>query len=224
MNAWKAFGYLVWKDIKIEFRGKQFLAASATFGVLMLFITGMAMDAAPTLPVTWSAGLLWLNVLFTTAIGLTRHDRKDKEYGAGMGLRLIPVDPSVLYYAKWVSTCAFVLVAQAVLVLAFFVMFNQQTPPLLGTFVLTLIGGIAGLTGIGSFLSTMTAESTMRDLLLPLLLFPISVPLFLAVLKITVGAFSTPAFIPWVWVDVLAGYIVMVAVLPWLLYEILMEV
>jgi heme exporter protein B len=224
MNAWRVFGYLVWKDIKIEFRGKQFLAASATFGVLMLFITGVAMDAAPSLPVTWSAGLLWLNVFFTTAIGLTRHDRKDKEYGASLGLRLIPADPSVVYYAKWVSTCALILLAQAALVLAFFVMFNQHTPSLLGMFVMTLVGGIVGLSGIGSFLSAVTAESAMRDLLLPLLLFPFSVPLFLAVLKITVGAFSAPAFIPWVWVDVLAGYVVMVAVLPWLLYEVLMEV
>jgi heme exporter protein B len=224
MNGLRAFLHLVWKDLKIEFRGKQFLVASAAFGMLMLFVTGMALDAAPRLPVIWSAGLLWLNVFFTTAIALTRHDRKDEEFGANYALRLIPVDRSVLFYAKWLSTFLFVLLAEAVLVGAFFVVFNQPAPSVWWSFLLAVVGGTAGLTGTGTFLAGLAAKSSMRDLVLPLLLFPVEIPLFLAVVKITAGALAAPGSVPVVWVEVLCAYIVLALLLPWLLYESLTEV
>ncbi len=224
MNGLRAFVYLAWKDIKIEFRGKQFLIASASFGILMLFITGMALDATSRLPAPWSAGLLWLNVFFTTAIALTRHDRKEEEFGAHYALRMIPVDRSVVFYAKWFSTFLFVLVAEIILVGAFFLIFNQPAPTVWWSFALALVGGTAGLTGTGTFLASLAAKSSMRDLVLPLLLFPVGIPLFLAVVKITAGALAAPGSVPVVWVEVLSAYDILAMLIPWLLYETLTEV
>jgi heme exporter protein B len=224
VNSLRTFLYLAWTDIKLEFRGKQFLIASAAFGILMLFITGMALDAVSRLPATWSAGLLWLNVFFTTAIALTRHDRKDEEFGAHFALRMIPVDRSVVFYAKWFSTFLFVLLAEVILIGAFFLMFNQPAPTFWWSFVLAMVGGTAGLTGTGTFLASLAAKSSMRDLVLPLMLFPVGIPLFLAVVKITAAALAVPGSVPVVWVEVLFAYDTLALLLPWLLYETLSEV
>lgn len=220
----RVFAHLLRKDILIEFRGKQFLFASAAFGVLMLVITGIALDATSRLPTDWAAGLLWLSVFFSTTLALSRHDVKDREYGATLGLKLVPADRSIVYYAKWCSTSLFVVLSQSVLVLAFWVIFNQPPPGNIGAFALTFLGGTVGLTGVGTLLAAVTVQSAMRDVLLPMTLFPVAVPLFLAVVKLTEGTLARVPNVSIVWAEVLVGYVIVVAVLPWLLYETLTEV
>lgn len=208
----------------MEFRGKQFLLSGVSFGILLLFIMGMALDAQTQLPTDWSAGLLWLNIFFSTAVSMNRHDQREREMGGLLGTLLCPFDRSLMFYAKWVSTSAFVCLSALVVCGAFFVILNQPLPVHRALFVWVFIGGTVGLTGVGTFLATLAAGSTMRDILLPILLFPISIPLFLAVIRLTDYTFRTTAEYPAVWMEVLLGYIVAFAVMPWLLYEMMLEV
>ncbi|MDQ0188397.1 heme exporter protein CcmB [Alicyclobacillus cycloheptanicus] len=224
MNACKVFLWMVWKDIRIEFRARQFVISTLAFGVLLLVVMGIALNAASRLPTDWSAGLLWMMLFFATSISMNRHDLKERELGGWLGMLLAPVDRSVIFYAKWVSTCLFVLVSQVTLVLAYFVILNQPMPQLPGVLAWVLVGGAVGLTGIGSFLATLAAQSSMRDMLVPMLLFPLTIPLLIALIRLTVFAFEPLGAHPQIWVEVLIGYIAAFALLPWLLYEPLMEV
>lgn len=224
MHTLRVFRVLVWKDIKMEFRGKQFIFSSLSFGVLLLFVMGMALDAQTKLPIDWSAGLLWLNIFFSTAVSMNRHDQREREMGALYGTLLGPFDRSLLFYAKWVSTGVFVCFTALAVCGAFFVILNQPFPIHRLLFVWVFIGGTVGLTGIGTFLATLAAGSSMRDILLPILLFPLSIPLFLAVIRLTEFTMQSSMDFPLVWVEVLVGYIVVFAVLPWLLYEMMLEV
>ncbi len=215
---------LVWKDLKTELRGGLFVFSSISFGILLLVIIGMALDAAGNLPVEWSSGLLWMSLFFTTALSMTRHDFKEREYGGWLGVLLAPVDRSVVFYAKWLTTCLFVLVSELAMVTAFFVILDAKPPVLLARFVLVMLGGTVGLTGVGTFMATLAANSSLRDVLVPLLLFPLTIPLFLALIRLTVFTISPGLEHPFVWVEILMGYILVFSFLPWLLYETLMEV
>lgn len=224
MNSLRILVWLIWKDIRIEFRARQLIVSTLAFGVLLLLVMGIALNTAPDLPTDWSAGLLWMILFFTTSLSMNRHDLKERELGGWLGMLLVPVDRSMLFYAKWVSTCLFVFVSEVALVLAFFVILNQPMPKLPGVFGWTLAGGAVGLTGVGSFLATLAAQSSMRDILVPMLLFPLTIPLFITLIRLTVYAFNPVLSHPQIWVVVLVGYIAAFAVLPWLLYEPLMEV
>lgn len=223
MNTLRSFKALIWKDIQVELRGGKFVLSSFAFGVLLILIVGMALDGSGKLPTDWGAGLLWLNLFFSTAISMGRHDAKDREMGGILGLLLVPVDRSLIFYAKWVTTLFFVLIAELGMIGAFLVILNEPLPERLGTFALVMLAGTIGLTGIGTLLATLTAASSMRDILVPLLLFPLCIPMFLALIQLTVFAYGATAQ-PGVWLEVLMGYLVVLAVLPWLLYEPLMEV
>lgn len=218
------FRILVWKDIQMEFRGKQFLLSSLSFGILLLFVMGIALDAETKLPVDWSAGLLWLNIFFSTAVSMNRHDVRDREMGALYGTLLGPFDRSLLYYAKWLSASMFVCLTSAVVCGAFFAILNQPFPEHPWLFVCVFLGGTVGLTGVGTFLANLTAGSTLRDILLPILLFPLSIPLFLALIRLTEYTMQTTYTFPSIWVEVLIGYILGFGILPWLLYETMLEV
>lgn len=224
MNGFRHYGTLVAKDFRIELRGKQFILTSAAFGILMIFIMGIALDASNQIPVTWGAGLFWLAIFFTVSLGLNRRDDKDSEFQAWRAVWMAPLDRSLIYYAKWTSSSLFVLVTELALMLAYFVILNQQFPYHFALFVLVLAGGAVGLTGIGSFLATLAGNSTMREVLVPLLLFPLAIPLFLSLIRLTVMTMVHGQAVNWIWVNVLGGYIVVFAVLPWLLYEVMMEV
>ncbi|GMA52430.1 cytochrome C biogenesis protein B [Alicyclobacillus contaminans] len=222
-SGWRVFGLLLINDIRLECRRPHLLATGLLFGALMMFITAIAVDGAGDLSDSMTAGLLWLNIFFTTAIGFLRQDRRDEEYGAATGIRFIPQDLSVIYYARWCSTLIFILCAVTVLTGMFFLLFNRAGPVRPLWFAASLGLGTLGLSGMGTFVSLLTAGSTLRDVLLPMLLFPVSLPLFLGVDRLTASALSG-APVPWSWAGVLIGYLLMVSVLPWLLYETLMEV
>jgi heme exporter protein B len=224
LNAFRHYVTLVAKDFRIEIRGKQFIVTSVAFGILMIFIMGIALDASSQIPMTWSAGLFWLTIFFTVSLGLNRRDDKDSEFQAWRAIWMAPLDRSLVYYAKWTSSSVFVLVTEFALMGAYFVILNQPFPARFGEFLLVLAGGAVGLTGIGSFLATMAATSTLREVLVPLLLFPLAIPLFLALIRLTVVSMVSSQAVNWIWVDVLCGYVVVFAVLPWLLYEVMVEV
>ncbi len=224
MNTVKRLWALFVINVKIEFRAKQFLLTTITFGILLVFILGIALDAAQNVQTLWSAGLLWLVIFFTTAIGMTRHDAKEREFGVGQALLMAPSDQSLIYYGKWLSTAMFALVSEIAQLAAYFIILNQPAPAYLGRFCFVLIVGTLSLTGVGTFLVSIAANSQMRDILVPILLFPLAIPLFLAVIRLTAAALSPVLTASLVWVEVLFGYLIVFAVLPWLLYELLLEV
>jgi len=223
MSGFRSFQALVWKDVRTELRGGRFVVSSLAFGVLLILVVGMALGGAGQLPIDWSAGLLWLNLFFSTAISMGRHDAKDREMAGYWGLLVAPIDRSLIFYAKWVTTFLFVFVAEFGMVMAFFIILNEPFPKHPESFVFVMLGGTMGLTGLGTFLATLTATSSMQDILVPLLLFPLAIPMFLALIQLTVFAFGGIAQTG-VWLQVLIGYLTILLLLPWLLYEPLMEV
>lgn len=221
---WRILATLVYKDLIIEFRGRYFLLSSMTTGILLVLLLGIALDGVSHPPVIWVAGLLWLCILFASSVTFHRHAAKDEEFSANVGVSLAPIDKSMVFYAKWLSTLCFLFVVDAILTWVFFIILNTPLPFHRGFFILTLLLGISGLTGVGTFTSNLATHSQMREVLTPILLFPLCIPLFLAVIRLTVFTLEPAMPLPWLWLEVLLAYLAAFSVLPWLLYEPLLEV
>lgn len=224
LSAWRVFFALVGKDLRTELRAGRLVVSTLALGILLFLVVGIALNAVSNLTADWSAGLLWMVTFFATSIGMSRNDVKEQELGGQMGSFVAPIDRSLIFYAKWLSTWLIVLLATVGMLVAYFVILNSPAPRHPIDFLLVVMGGTLGLTGIGSFLAQLAGASTLRDILVPLLLFPMTIPLFIALIRLTVITIAPVASGAHIWVEVLLGYLILFGIMPFLLYETMMEV
>ena len=159
------------KDVLLELRSRDTLPAMLLFVVaaLVVFHFALPSDASATA----STGLLWIALLFTALLGLGRAFTAEREQRALDGLVLAPCDRSAIWLGKTLATLAFLLAAQAVALPAFVLFFE----PLGATALAGVLLADVGICAVGSLMSAMAAAARAREVLLPLLVLPLAIPL-----------------------------------------------
>ena len=185
---------LLWKEALVEARGRETVLAGAVFALLVLVIFNFAFDLRVENVAAVAPGVLWVTVTFAGVLSLGRAFARERDRRTLDGLLLAPVDRAALYLAKMLSNVASMLVVQVVAVPAFLALFNVRADlPLL---FLALLLGTIGLAGVGTLFAAIAAHTRAREVLLPLLLFPIQVPVILATVKATGAAIQVPGVEP----------------------------
>ena len=128
-------------------------------------------------------GMLWVSLLFTALLGLTRTYAPEREQGMFDGLLLSPVDRSAIWLAKTVAALAFLAAVEVVALLAFWLFFEPVDGPLLAAVALADIG----LCAVGALGAAMATASRSRELILPLLLLPLTIPVVVGAVGASVG-------------------------------------
>jgi heme exporter protein B len=154
----------------------------------VIFIFNFALELEVNARESVTAGVLWTTFAFAGTIGLNRSMAVEKDRGCIDGLLLAPVDRSVIFFGKTISNLVFMLIVEAVVVPVYSFLYgvNLFRPDLLGVILL----GSIGYTSVGTLLSAMTVQTRTRDVLLPILFFPIAIPLLFASLKVSGGIIS----------------------------------
>jgi len=159
------------KDLRLELRARDTLPAMALFVVSTLVVFHFALPAgADELA---AQGLLWVALVFTALLGLARAWAPERESGALEGLVLAPCDRSAIWLGKTLATLVFLLAAQVVALPAFVLFFA----PLDATALVGVLLANVGICAVGSLMAAMAAAGRARELLLPLLLLPLVIPL-----------------------------------------------
>jgi heme exporter protein B len=173
------------KDLRVEFRTRERVAAMGAFVVLTAILFNYAVDRTVIHPRELAAGLIWIVIVLAGLLGLGRTFELEKEDGALQGLLVAPVPRDALYLGKVLSNSVILLAVVGLTVGVFAFFFQVTIPgnplPLAGV----LLTGTVGFVALGTLFSGITAGTRMGETLLPLLLFPLLVPL------ITFGAAST---------------------------------
>lgn len=226
MNAWRAFAAMFAKDLRIEARTRTLYLASLSFGLLLTLMLGFALDGAGGLPVDWTSGTLWLIVFVSGMLTFNRQDDKERWDEAFAGALSAPVDRSVVFYARLAANLLFVWAVELLSLPLFFLVFHLEAPPHAGSFFSAMALGTLAFTSVGTFLAVVASASSLREILLPVLLLPLSVPLFLGLITLTKDALlpGTPAQPDTAWWAVTGGYAVLFTGLPGLLFELIAEV
>ena len=175
---------LVWKDLLIDLRRKEHLLSMLLFAVLPLLVFQFAMGDDPQQFRTVLPGLIWVVFLMTGVLSLGKSLTQEMETGCMGALLMSPVDRSVLFLGKVVANACFLLTAQ-LLFLPLCAVFFQVTPDNLLGLTLVLVGGTLGFSSLGTLLTAMTASLRGREVLLPILLFPLMIPSLLSVVRLT---------------------------------------
>jgi len=205
---------VLWKDLLVERRAKETLNALLFFALLLLFVFQLALGPdrerlAGVLP-----GLLWLAFVLSGLLGLGRTFLAERENDCWEGLVLAPGDKSAIYLGKLAGNLVLLAVVEALVLGMFVVFFNVDLTGALPGLLLVLALGTLGLAAIGTLFAAMTAQVRARELLFPVLLMPMQVPLLLGTVQAT-GALllgePLAAVRPWLSLLVAADVIYLVA-------------
>ena len=226
IGAWRAFRVLLRKDLQREFRTKEMLTSMGIYALLVLVVYGAALvQAGNGIDILqMSGGLIWALIVFTSLLGLNRSFAYEKENGCLEGILLVPMDRGAIFLAKAVSNMLFLLIVELVSVplFYFFFMGNQPIPASLSMIVLPLVLGTVGMASIGTLLSTITANTRGKDVMLAVLFVPLVFPLLYACVTATTAVICGAAdmmdsFTPAM--AVAAAYDVIMSLAAWVLYD-----
>lgn len=176
---------VLWKDLLAERRSKETLNALGFFALLLLFAFQFTLGADRDRLAAALPGLLWLGFTLGGLLGLGRAFLVEREHDCWEGLVLAPGDKSAIYLGKVAGSALLMLGVAAALLVLFTVFFNLELGSALGGLGLVIGLGTVGFSAVGTLFAAMTAHVRARELLFPVLLLPVLVPVLLAAVKAT---------------------------------------
>lgn len=191
------------KDVRLELRNKSVLGTLVIFVLSTLFIVLFA-AGREDLSSRAEAGLLWIVILFTAALGLGRTFLSEKERGTTLFLRL-HTQGLMVYVGKLCYSFFTLLCANAISVSTFLILLSVEVL-LPGLLILTLFLSTLGLAGATTLLAAIIARTTRGGPLLPVLLFPLLIPLLLSAVEATHTSLTSD-----VWTEATGSLIIMVS-------------
>ncbi|MEA2641240.1 MAG: heme exporter protein [Chloroflexota bacterium] len=209
------------KDLLLEWRTKDALTAMLVFALLVLVTFDFALDLRPEVMGVVGPGVLWVAVVFSGTIGLGRTFAAERDAGTLDGLLLAPLDRSALFLAKLLGNLIVMAIMEAVTLLAFAIMFNVQLdlPPI----VLTVLLGTIGLAAVGTLFSAIASHTRAREVMLPVLLFPVIVPVLIGGVQATGVALGNPVARDMPWLSLLVGFDAVYVAVGAILFEYVLE-
>ena len=172
----RALAALIWKDLVVEARTRELVTSMSLVAFLALVILNLAIAASPRQVPAAAPAAVWVTVSFAATLGLARAHALEQEGHAIEGLLATPVSRSILYLGKCGANLTVVLALQLVVVVATAVLFPGGFAGHLSWLAPPLVLGALGFTAIGTLLGAMTAATRLREVLLPILLLPTSLP------------------------------------------------
>lgn len=219
-------GWLALKDIRMEMRSRELVTTMFTFGAMVAFIFGFALDAAKPQVRQLFPGVLWATFALASVIVLGRSLRMERENDALLGLMLMPVDRSAIYFGKVLGNLLIILLVEVLTLPLIALLFSAAPPPeVLPQLALLLFTGTLGLTLIGTLLSSLTLNLRASEVLLPVLLFPMLVPVILGTVRATETLLARGALVDEaaLWMQILIAYDALFGVLSFMFFEYTLE-
>ena len=218
----RAIGAVIWKDLAAELRSRELLGGMLIFSLLVVLIFNFALELDIRTRATITSGVLWVTFTFAGTLGLNRSMAVEKDRGCLDGLLLAPVDRSAIFFGKTAANLIFLLLVAAVVVPLYSLLYNTNllVPGLLAVIVLGCLGYIV----VGTLLASMAVQARTRDILLPILLFPVVLPVLVAAIKATNGflqGLEMADIRPWL--NLLIVYDVVFTAVAFMLFDFVVE-
>ena len=223
-----ATGYLrqvlaiVAKDLAAELHTREIFSAMAVYAILAMLIFSFALDLRGAVARAAAPGVLWASIAFAGTLGLSRSMAREQESGGIDGLLLSPADRTVILLGKALGSLAIMVALEVVLVPLATVLFNVGllTP---GVGAILLIGSV-GYALVGTLLAAMAVNTRAREVMLPILLLPLVVPLLIAAVQATGGLLEGARWADLSgWIRLLVVYDLLIAAASLLTFETVLE-
>ena len=218
----RAMNAIIWKDLAAEWRSREMVSAMLVFALLDIFIFNFALELNPQVRASLTSGILWVTLAFAGTLGLNRSMAVEKDRGCLDGLLLAPVDRTAIYFGKTIGNLVFMLLVAAIIVPIYSVLYNVNLFNL--GLIAIIILGAWGYVSVCTLLASMTVQARTRDVLLPVLLFPVAIPLLVAAVKASGGFLDGSAISDIVhWLNILVVYDVVFTAVAFMVFDYVVE-
>ncbi|NBI29541.1 heme exporter protein CcmB [Chengkuizengella marina] len=217
---------ITWKDLYAEWRTKQVFSTMLIFSGLVIVTFSFAFDPTNNTIRAVIPGMIWVITIFAGILGLNRSFISEQYNDSLHGLIVSPIDPSSIYFGKFLSNFIIVLFVQMITIPLLFILFDYKMNGNILLFLLVLFLGSAGFICVGTFLAALSANSRSSEMLLPIILFPVISPIVIAAVQSTRILLIDVEEIEslFSWISLMAGYDLLFFVFCFFLFEFIMEV
>jgi len=223
MSYLKKVAAIIAKDITAELRTREMLSSMGVFAILVIIVFNFAFELTERQIIeTATPGALWVTIIFAGMLGLNRSLSVELDKGCLDGLLLTPVDRSAIFFGKALGNALFMLIVEAIVLPLFVVFFN--VPLVQPWVILIVVLGTLGFAGVGTLLSSMAVNTRAREVMLPILLFPVAMPELIAAVKATSGAMMGLPVREWQqWLSLLIVFDVVLIAVSFMVFEYIVE-
>ncbi|MEJ6949489.1 heme exporter protein CcmB [Natronospora cellulosivora (SeqCode)] len=221
----KQIKIIVLKDLKIEFRKKDMIASVIVFAFLVVLVFAFVFDSRAINLEYIFPGLIWVIFIFSGIMALNRSFNLEKNNNSIYGLMLCPLDKSVIYFAKLLANLIYMFIIEGLSLFFLIVIFNyEMTGSFLALIIVVSLGTFA-FVAIGTFLAALSSNLSGSEVLFPVIFLPMFLPILIAALELTTGVLEGKEIIEMAfWLRLLIVYNILFIVVPFVLFDFLMEV
>ena len=192
------------------------------FSLLVILIFNFALELDAKTRATVTSGVLWVTFAFAGTLGLNRSMAIEKDRGCLDGLLLAPVDRSAIYFGKTIGNLVFMFIVEVIVLPVYSILYNINL--LQPGLILVILLGSIGFVAVGTLLSTMAVQTRTRDVLLPILLFPVLIPVMIAAVKASSGflqGIEIVEILPWL--NLLLVYDIIFTAVAFMVFDYVVE-
>jgi len=213
---------IAWKDILSETRTREIISSVLVFAILVIVIFNFAFSGSQQTMISLTPGMLWVTFAFAGVLSLNRAFIQEKEDNCLEGLMVCPVSRETIYLGKLLGSLFFMLIVEAIVLPVFALLFNVDviSLPLITITVLTTLGFVA----VGTLFSALAVNTKAREMVLPILFFPIVAPIIISAVSasgLALGGESWSSITSWL--GIIAAFDVIFLVVSYLLFPFIIE-
>ena len=214
---------LVWKDILLELRSRDIVVSVLVFGFLVVVVFNFALNVTPQRVTELAPGILWVAFAFAGILAMNRAFVLEKEQGGLDGLLLSPVSRDAIFLGKALTSFLFMLIVEAALLPVFAALLNFSAFSF--TLILTIVLATLGFATVGTLFSAIAVQTRSREIMLPVLFFPIILPVIIGAVEASSRAIGGESVIGLGrWLPLLAVFDVLFLVIcPWVFSVVVEE-
>ena len=217
-------GNLIWKELINEWRSREMVVSMFIFGLAVTLVFAFDFNVSPVLFRQFAPGLLWVVILFTSVLGLNRLFSYEGDMDAHWSWISAPIDRGLVFLSKLLVGFIFLSMAELLFIVPFFLFLNLDVSFSILFFLGILILGNSAIISIGCLISGLALRANMREVLIPVLLFPLASPVVISATKSTVFIFENKPFGEWrIWILILFTFLLTSALLGYLFYDQIVE-
>ena len=210
------------KDLRLEWRSRDAVTSMLFFSLLVVVVFSFAFDPTAAVSRQIAGGILWMVLLFAATTALNQSWLREQRNGVLDAHRLAPSSAAALFLGKAFANFLFVTAVELVLAPLFVIFYNLHALGQGWLLLLVLPLGTWALVANGTFFAALGLRTRNRELMLPLVLFPISIPALLAMVQATTNIL-TGEFEPNLWIKLLLGYDIVFTTTCLLRFEIILN-
>jgi heme exporter protein B len=211
------------KELRVEFRSFEILTSTIVFALIVVFVFGFAFNPSAADSRRFGAGFLWIALLFASSLMLQPSFTRERTNDTIAALVLAPIDPFAIIAGKLFANFFFLVLVELILLPAFSVLYNVSLLGIIGPLAGVMLLGTFGIATVGTVFAAIASQARMRELLLPLLLVPVIVPLLIACTASMMALLAETPELPLSWVAVMACFDLMFFTAAWLFGGYLLE-